>query len=302
MDTVMPAVSVVIATKDRARFLDRALASFETQTDAPPFEVIVADNGSADDTRDVVARRRARSGFAVEYVYEPEPNRGKARNRGIASAHGDLIAFCDDDVQAPPGWIAAHVTAHAGAPQQIVNGPILNVASYDEKPKPTLANFSRASLCTCNASVPRGALEAAGGFDESFDLYGWEDSELGIRLRDAGVGWKFAWDAPIWHVKPPEYNTLEAEARKAIEKARMARRFLDKHPSKRARLATGAHPLNLMRARFLSDGWLAMLAGVASEGRAPGWIKSLARAQFLDATYARELADALATTGGDAAP
>jgi len=293
----MPAVSVVIATKDRARFLERALASFETQAGAPPFEVVVADNGSTDDTRGVTERQQARSAFAIEYVFEPEPNRGKARNRGIASARGELIAFCDDDVQVPPGWLAAHLAAHAGAPARIVNGPILNVASYDDKPKPTLANFSRASLCTCNASVPRAALESVGGFDESFDLYGWEDSELGIRLRDAGAGWKFAWDAPIWHVKPPEHNTLEVEARKAVEKARMARRFLDKHPSKRARMATGAHVLNLVRARYLlPDRWLWLLAGVATDGHAPGWIKSLARAQFLDATYARELARALTKT------
>jgi glycosyltransferase involved in cell wall biosynthesis len=295
MGSVMPAVSVVIATKDRARFLERALASFEAQAGAPPFEVIVADNGSTDDTRGVAERQRSRSAFAVEYVYEPEPNRGKARNRGIASAHGELIAFCDDDVRVPPEWLAAHFGAHAGAPALIVNGPILNVASYDEKPKPTLVNFSRASLCTCNASVPRTALESVGGFDESFDLYGWEDSELGIRLRDAGVGWKFAWDAPIWHVKPPDHNTLDVEARKAVEKAHMARRFLDKHPSKRARMATGAHALNVVRARFLlPDPWLALLAGVATADRAPAWIKSLARAQFLDATYARELVRALA--------
>jgi GT2 family glycosyltransferase len=299
MESVQPAVSVVIATKDRARFLERALASFETQNEAPPFEVVVADNGSTDDTRAVVERQMP-SRFAVTYVYEPAPNRGKARNRGIGSARAGLIAFCDDDVQVPPGWIAAHVAAHAGAPVQIVNGPILNVASYDDKPKPTVANFSRASLCTCNASVPRSALDAVGGFDESFDLYGWEDSELGIRLREAGVGWKFAWDAPIWHVKPPEYNTLEVEARKAVEKARMARRFLEKHPSKRARLATGAHGLNLFRARLLPEGWLALLAGVATDDRAPGWIKALARAQFLDGTYARELSAALirSSSGG----
>ncbi len=301
MENVNPAVSVVIATKDRARFLERALASFETQSEAPPFEVVVADNGSADDTRAVVERQTP-SRFVVTYVYEPAPNRGKARNRGIESARAGLIAFCDDDVQAPPGWIAAHVAAHAGAPAQIVNGPILNVASYDEKPKPTVANFSRASLCTCNASVPRSALDAVGGFDESFDLYGWEDSELGIRLREAGVGWKFAWDAPIWHVKPPEYNTLEVEARKAVEKARMAQRFLEKHPSKRARLATGAHGLNLFRARLLPERWLALLAGVATDDRAPGWIKALARAQFLDGTYARELLAALMKSSGGETP
>src|SRR5215472_1894631 len=66
---VKPAISVVIATKDRAPFLERALVSLETQTLAEPFEVIVADNGSSDDTRDVVRRVRASARFAVEYVY-----------------------------------------------------------------------------------------------------------------------------------------------------------------------------------------------------------------------------------------
>jgi glycosyltransferase involved in cell wall biosynthesis len=287
---MMPAASVVIATKDRAQFLERALTSLAQQTGAPAFEVIVVDNGSTDDTRAVAERQRTDSAFVIECVYEPEPNRAKARNRGIAAARGDVVAFCDDDVVAPPGWLAAHWDAHASGSEQIVNGPILNVASYDERPKPSLVNFSRASLCTCNASVPRRALESVGGFDESFDLYGWEDSELGIRLRDAGIGWKFAWDAAIWHIKPPQHNTLEIELRKVVEKARMARRFLAKHPSKRARMATGAHALNIVRGRYLlPDAWLAVLAGIAGDERAPAWIATLARAQLLDATYAREL-------------
>lgn len=286
---VKPVASVVIATRNRARFLERALASLGQQNLRAPFEVVIADNGSTDDTREVSNRAGERATFALEYVYEPEPNRGKARNRAIAASHADLIAFCDDDVRAPPGWLAAHVAAHARGPQRIVNGPILNVASYDCTPKPSPANFSRASLCTCNASVPRTALQAVGGFDESFDLYGWEDSELGIRLREAGIGWAFAWDAAIWHVKPADSETIEVQARKAIEKARMARRFLDKHPTPRARMATGAHALNLLRARLL-PAWLPVLfAGVAVDERAPNWLKSLARSQFLDATYLQEL-------------
>ena len=43
--------------------------------------------------------------------------------------------------------------------------------------------------------MPRASYDAVGGFDESFDLYGWEDTELGIRLRRAGVARRFAWDA-----------------------------------------------------------------------------------------------------------
>ncbi|MEO6835093.1 MAG: glycosyltransferase family A protein [Candidatus Tumulicola sp.] len=287
----------MIATKDRANALERALASLELQAGAPPFETIVVDNGSTDDTREVAERRRAGANFPIDYVYEPEPNRGKARNRGIAAARGELVAFCDDDVQAPPGWLAAHAAAHAGpnAGAVVVNGPILNVGSYEEMPQATLVNYSRAFLCTCNASVPRGALAAVGGFDEAFDLYGWEDTELGVRLREAGAGWKFAWDAAIWHVKPPDENTLEVETRKAVEKARMARRFIAKHPSKRARMATGAHGLNAVRAKYLlPDSLLALYAGVASGDRAPAWIRALARAQFLDGMYTRELLQALA--------
>ena len=288
-------ISIVIATKDRADYLERALDSLELQTDAPAFEAIVVDNGSTDDTRAVVERRAARAAMPLTYLYEPEPNRGKARNRGIAAARGELVAFCDDDVQAPPGWLAAHAAAHAGGRRPaVVNGPILNVASYDEKPRPGPANYSRAFLCTCNASMPRDALRAAGGFDEAFDLYGWEDTELGVRLREAGLDWKFAWDASIWHIKPPAENTLEVETGKAIEKARMARRFVDKHPSRRARMATGAYGLNVVRGKYLlPDSLLALYAGVAT-GDGPAWMKSLARAQFLDAMYTRELMRALA--------
>jgi glycosyltransferase involved in cell wall biosynthesis len=295
-------LSVVIATKDRAAYVARALASLEAQSGAPGFEVVVVDNGSSDGTKTVVAKHQAmRGGYPLVYVYEPEPNRGKARNRGIEVARGELIAFCDDDVQAPPGWLAAHDAAHRdGATPRVVNGPILNVASYDDRPKPSMVNYSRAYLCTCNASVPRAALLLAGGFDEAFHLYGWEDTELGVRLREAGVGWKFAWDAAIWHIKPPGENTLEVETRKALERAKMARRFIEKHPSKRARMATGAHGINAVRGRYLlPDALLALYAGVATGKRGPAWARALARAQFLDGIYTRELIRVLDGNGGE---
>lgn len=280
--------SVVIATKDRARYLERALATLLMQRDAPPFEVIVVDNGSSDDTGSVVKRFTLGSA-PVRYLATPEPNRGKARNRGVEIASGRYLLFCDDDVALPERWIAAHAAAHNGG-ERVVNGPILNVPSYEDRPMPKAANYSRAFLCTCNASLSRAAFAKAGGFDESFDLYGWEDTELGVRLRVAGLRWRFAWDAYLWHIKPPGENTLAVESRKAIEKARMARRFLAKHPSRRARLATGAYPLNLLRGRYLLPDWLlAIYAGMATSDRVPAWLNAIVRAQFLDAVYAREL-------------
>ena len=213
-------ISVVIATKDRERYIDGALLGLAAQDGAPPFEVVVADNGSNDSTRAVV-ERHAREGLAVTYVFEPKPNRGKARNRGVAAARGDYLVFCDDDVALPPDWLAAHAAAHAGSDPSVVNGPILNVPSPAQRPKPGPANYSRAFLCTCNASLPAKAFHEVGGFDESFELYGWEDTELGLRLRETGLSWRFAWDAFLWHLKLP----VGGDARSAEPQGRRARAY-----------------------------------------------------------------------------
>ncbi|MDB5039613.1 MAG: hypothetical protein JWN27_339, partial [Candidatus Eremiobacteraeota bacterium] len=85
-------LSVVIATKDRAALLVDALGSLRAQADAPPFEIIVVDNGSNDATPEIARKHGA------EYAFVAEPNRGKARNAGIARATGDLVLFVDDDV------------------------------------------------------------------------------------------------------------------------------------------------------------------------------------------------------------
>jgi glycosyltransferase involved in cell wall biosynthesis len=285
--------SVVIATRDRAHALERALLSLGGQIGAPQFEVIVVDNGSTDSTREVVDRAVEASRVPVRYVYEPEPNRAKARNRGIEVAGGHLVIFCDDDVVVPPGWLAAHDAAHA-SDGLVINGPILNVASYEERPRPSLANYSGAFLCTCNVSLPRHRLVEAGEFDESFHLYGWEDTELGVRLKRRGLRRRFAWDAYLWHVKPPSDNTLEIETRKAIEKARMAAQFVRKQPTRRARLATGAYAANVLRGKYLlPDALLTVYAGVASSEWLPTPLRALARAQFLDGMYTRELVRAL---------
>ncbi len=286
----MTRISVVIASKDRARYIERAIESFERQAGAPSFEVVVVDNASTDDTKAVVERMAARVPFALRYTFEPEPNRGKARNRGIALAQGSLIVFCDDDVFAPPGFLAAHDAAHHASGNLVVNGPILNVPSYEERPRPTAANFSRAFLCTCNVSIPKHALDAVGGFDEQFTLYGWEDTELGVRLREAGLRWRFAWDPYIWHIKTEQSASLDIEVQKALEKAKMARRFIAKSDTPRARLATGAHPLNVLRGRYLLPEWLlAVYAGAASDARMPAPLRAFARGQLLDGVYTREL-------------
>jgi glycosyltransferase involved in cell wall biosynthesis len=288
-------LSVVIATKDRAAFLARALDSLAAQRGAPPFEAIVVDNGSSDATPAVVAERSANSPFPLQRLYVAEPNRGKARNAGVRAAQGRTVVFVDDDVWLPEGFLAAHADAHVGVFPVAVSGPIVNVPSYDVRPAPAWTNYSRAFFCTCNVSLPRSALLAAGGFDESFDLYGWEDTELGLRLRRRDVARAFAWDAYLYHIKPPESETLDVVLGKTLERARMAARFLRKDASLRTRLATGAYGANLWRARLTTPPWLMRsYDSLARSERVPRALRGLARAQLLDGAYTGELRRALA--------
>jgi GT2 family glycosyltransferase len=277
--------SVVIATKDRAPLLDAALASLRAQEGAPEYELIVVDNGSTDGTLDVARAHGA------AYAFVAEPNRGKARNAGIALATGDAILFVDDDVVTPPHFLAAHAKAHRDEIFPLaVSGPILNVPDASQRPEPAAANFSRAFFVTCNVSVRAASLRAVGGFDEEFDLYGWEDTELGARLRAHGVRRAFAWDAYLWHIKPPTPESLEDALGKAIEKARMAARFVRKMPTARIKLATGAYAFNLARARVLAPRLAQPLfAGLASSTRIPPALAQLARTALLDSVYTDEL-------------
>jgi glycosyltransferase involved in cell wall biosynthesis len=277
--------SVVIATKDRAPLLDGALASLRAQEAAPEYELIVVDNGSTDATPEIARAHGA------AYAYVAEPNRSKARNAGIALATGDTIVFVDDDVVTPPHFLAAHAKAHGDKSFPLaVSGPILNVPDASHRPEPIRANGSRAFFVTCNVSVRAASLREVGGFDEDFNLYGWEDTELGARLRTHGVRRRFAWKAYLWHIKPPTPESLEDARDKAVEKARMAARFVRKRPEWQIKLATGAYSFNLARARVLPPpAARPFFAGLATSTRVPSVVALLARTALLDIIYTDEL-------------
>jgi glycosyltransferase involved in cell wall biosynthesis len=287
-------ISVVVTTKDRAAGLAQALDALERQVGAPPYEICVTDNASTDGTAALLAERATASPVPYRLAYEGVPNRGAARNRSIANATGVLVVFIDDDVLAPPGFLAAHARAHVDGIARAVAGPIVNIADPVVRPVPTAANFSNAFFCTCNVSVPTASLRAVGGFDETFDKYGWEDTELGVRLRESGVARGFAWDAFVHHLKPPHADTLAVALRRTIEKARMAGRFVRKHPSTRVRLATGAYAANRLRGKLLAPKpLLPFFAGIATMQTLPGAVRAFARGRLLDGVYLDELARAL---------
>lgn len=112
-------VSVVVCTRDRPRDLERCLESL-VALDPPAHEVIVVDNCPATGaTRELCAR------FPVEYVLEPQPGQSRARNRGLAHATGELVAFTDDDCVADPGWLSGLAREYADQRVMAVTGVVV---------------------------------------------------------------------------------------------------------------------------------------------------------------------------------
>jgi glycosyltransferase involved in cell wall biosynthesis len=100
-------VSVVLCTYNRAQSLSWALESVAAQTlpHLLEWEVVVVDNNSRDQTREVVEDFCRRYPCRFRYVFEPNQGLSHARNAGIREARGGVLAFMDDDVTVEPGWL-----------------------------------------------------------------------------------------------------------------------------------------------------------------------------------------------------
>ena len=90
--------SLIIPTRNRAQQLMRCLASVKAAYDpSVELELVVADNGSTDDTKAVVDRFAGEAGFEVRYVFAEKPGGSYARNRGIEASSAEMLIFTDDD-------------------------------------------------------------------------------------------------------------------------------------------------------------------------------------------------------------
>jgi glycosyltransferase involved in cell wall biosynthesis len=99
-------VSVVIPTYNRSALLRNAVNSVLAQDFARPFEIVIVDNNSQDDTQSVARALVAEHPGKVHYVLETEQGNAHARNRGVRTARAPIIAFLDDDVTVDSNWLA----------------------------------------------------------------------------------------------------------------------------------------------------------------------------------------------------
>ena len=194
--------SVVVPTRNRSERLLRLLDALDTQDLAEPFEVVVVDDGSKDDTLErlqVAAPSRRYSLVVVPSAVTTGP--GGARNRGWREAQGELIAFVDDDCVPVPGWLRALTDGLVDAdiavgrtkpPDDQLDriGPFSSYLDIDHN----------GSFSTCNIAYRRQVLEEMGGFDEvRFVWPNGEDTDLGLRSVKAGYTDAYVAEALMWH-------------------------------------------------------------------------------------------------------
>jgi GT2 family glycosyltransferase len=264
----LPTVTIVVPTFQRRDSVLRLLRSLESQTvPASAFDVIVAVDGSSDGTAEAV---RGRGGPLRTPVLEG-PNRGRARacNGAIRAARGDLLILLDDDMEAKPGLVEAHVRAHAGNIRRAVVGaapiqsgpgspPFLRYvaegfrARLDRLGQPGYRVRFRDTY-TGNFSVRREVLQSVGGFDESFQVYGHEDYELALRLQTAGVELAYSAEAVAWQHYEKSFAGFAGDA---IARGRTAVLFAGKHPEVVESIKLGEYAQGPIKWRLLRGAML----------------------------------------------
>jgi glycosyltransferase involved in cell wall biosynthesis len=197
---VAPEVSVVVPVRDGARSLPALLDSLAAQDLADErYEVIVVDNASRDGTAEVAAAHGA------QVVNEPQPNRSRARNAGVAAAGADVIAFVDADCSAAPNWLSTLLAARGQAP--LVAGRVemeTRAAPNAIERFELLTRFDQEAgvgggwAATANLLVEREAFEAIGGLDPTYRHIG-EDVDFCLRAGRAGYPLGYCDAAVVYH-------------------------------------------------------------------------------------------------------
>ncbi|MEU2657495.1 glycosyltransferase family 2 protein [Streptomyces sp. NPDC007325] len=235
-----PRASVIVATRERAGSLARALDSLLAQ-DHPDHELIVVDNAPRTSaTRDLVTERYA---GRVRYVREDRPGLAAAHNAGVAAAAGEVLAFTDDDVIADPRWLSALAAPFAADPGLgCVTGLILPARLttpaqilleshggfakgfaprlYDPARPPAdepLFPFTAGSFGSgANMAFRASALRRAGGFDPATGTgtpaKGGDDLYAFVAVLAAGHRLRYTPDALVWHHHRETWQDLRNQA------------------------------------------------------------------------------------------
>jgi GT2 family glycosyltransferase len=268
-------------TYNAAATLDDALAALAAQRGVEPFEVVIADNGSVDDSAEVARRWVGR--LPLLRVVDAARARGvaAARNDGIRAARADLILLCDADDVTDPGWVAAMLRALDGA--DLVGGA-LDIRTVSGRgrgwvPFPDVTTElprtwgDRAYAFGGNLGMRRRVFDAVGGFDETYGA-GAEEIDFAWRALEAGFPAVYAPGALVhYRIRDDLRGVLRQQYDSGVGTAQLYAAFRPPEVPVRSWHRRVRHELTLLRRFPLRGGtqargaWLALLAFEAGKIR-----------------------------------
>lgn len=246
-------LSLIITTYNSPKFLKLVLDSVRRQVMLPD-EVVIADDGSGDDTRKLIDEERLTFPVPLLHVWQEDKGfrAAKSRNNGIKVCSGDYIVFIDGDILLDRRFIRDH--HFFACKNRFVQGRRVHLSEsrtreiVDSMKVPSLNFFSRGvslnrihlihsgffrdlygkkkktqkgeSLISANIGVWKEDLLRVNGFNEEFIGWGREDSELGVRMMNAGIKIRFLKFAAIGiHLYHQENRFFNERAQELLDKA-----------------------------------------------------------------------------------
>ncbi len=239
--------SVVIPTYNRKPILEKCIKALENQVIHDSvicgYEIVIVDDGSTDET---IPWLKQQNFPHVRYFQQRHQGPATARNFGVKNAHGDFIIFIDSDLVVTETFIQAHANclkkkrdvpsarSPVGRHRGFTYGRVINTCNFNDPTSEPykLTDFSAAYFATGNVAIHREWLEQAGLFDPQFQLYGWEDLELGMRLKQLGLKLIKCPNAVGYHWHPPfNLEQIPQLIEQEKQRGKMGILFYEKHPT-----------------------------------------------------------------------
>lgn len=214
-------VSLLISTYNSPKYLNLSVHSIFNQSVLPD-EILIADDGSGEETRKLIEQLKRESPVPVRHVWHPDRGFrvGAIRNKAIHQAHGDYIIQIDGDIVVHPDFVADHIRfARRGSyvtgsrvvltedyTQHVFDTGNIHISLFAKGLRhrlnglrmpvlmPFMTNYKSKNLSYvrgCNMAFWREDLIKTNGYNEDFEGWGCEDCELAIRLTNNGIKKRF---------------------------------------------------------------------------------------------------------------
>jgi GT2 family glycosyltransferase len=279
-------VSVIVPTLNVERWIRDQLGALSQQVFPDDWELLVADSGSTDNTRAIVASWADR--FPAFRLLDASGGLGPARGRNHAAraASGQLLLFTDADDIVAPGWMTQLTAGLSSSP--IVTGPVRHFIDGQTARRNTLPQANEPARFQypigCNMGIERELYLELGGFDEAAPV-GWDDVDFGIRAARRGFSTAWIEQAVVFHRRP---SSARETWRKEFAYGRGWTVLERRYPQ----LSSNGWIRPLLR----RAGWVAMRAPyIALPARRRGW---LVRAASLTGRLAERLRPSPASRSG----